>query len=114
MLIEKIWSNIHVKYNTKIAGTGKLETTPNEPRHEISKNVVCATSKGSDQSDQSLCWLLEHSMNFNLLTEHHLEFLSFTEGCKDSSESILVKMQHCWKSRHGSNVLILTIVVVCH
>ena len=27
-----------------------------EPRHEISNNVVCATSKGSEQqSDQSLC-----------------------------------------------------------
>ena len=113
MLIEKIWSNIHVKHNTKIAGTGKLETTPNEPRHEISKNVVCATSKGSDQSDQSLCWSLEHFMNLNILTEHHLEFLSLTGGT-DSSESTLVKMPHCWKSHHGSNLLILTIVVVCH
>ena len=31
---------------------------PNEPVHEISNNVVCATSKASDhpaQSDQSLC-----------------------------------------------------------
>ena len=33
----------------------------NEPRHEISNNVVCATSKGSEQpapyaqSDQNLC-----------------------------------------------------------
>ena len=28
------------------------------------------------QSDQSLCYLLEYSMNIRLLTEHHLEFLS--------------------------------------
>ena len=26
----------------------------NEPRHEISNNVVCATRKSSDQSDQSI------------------------------------------------------------
>ena len=32
--------------------------TAYEPQHDISNNVVCATSKGSDQpaqSDQSLC-----------------------------------------------------------
>ena len=51
--------------------------TKNEPVHEISNNVVCATSKASDQpaqSDQSLCKSLEHSMIVKLLTEHHLEF----------------------------------------
>ena len=31
-----------------------------EPRHEISNNVVCATSKASDQSVHTL---LEHSMS---------------------------------------------------
>ena len=43
----------------------------NELRHEISNNVVCATSKASDQpariaypqSDQSLCLSLEYSMS---------------------------------------------------
>ena len=49
-----------------------------EPRHEISKNVVCATSKASDQS---LCLSLEYSMSDKLLTELHLEFLSLTGGC---------------------------------
>ena len=55
-----------------------------EPRHEISNNVVCATSKASDQpqSDQSLCWSLEYSMTVKLLTELHLEFLSLKGGCK--------------------------------
>ena len=40
------------------------------------------------------------------LTEHHLEFLSLNRGCTGSSESIHVKMPHCWKSRRGSYVLI--------
>ena len=38
-------------------------------------------------------------MSVKLLTEHHLEFLSLKEGCRGSSESTLVKMPHCWKSR---------------
>ena len=37
-------------------------------------------------------------MIVNLLTEHHLEFLSLKGGCTGSSESTLVKMPHCWKS----------------
>ena len=37
-------------------------------------------------------------MSVKLLTEHHLEFLSLTGGCRGSSESTLVKMPHCWKS----------------
>ena len=64
-----------------------------EPRHEISNNVVCATSKVSDQP--------AHSMSAKLLTEHHLEFLSLKDGCTGSSETTLVKMPHCWKS-HGT------------
>ena len=65
--------------------------------HEIFNNVVCATSKGSDQPvhtrslDQSHCLSLEYSMNVKLLTEHHLEFLSLKGGCTGSSESIHVK-----------------------
>ena len=38
-------------------------------------------------------------MIVKLLTEHHLEFLSLIGGCTGSSESTLVKMSHCWKSR---------------
>ena len=37
-------------------------------------------------------------MIVKLLTEHHLEFLSFKGGCTDSFESTLVKIPHCWKS----------------
>ena len=53
-----------------------------EPRHELSNNVVCATSKAYAQSDQSLCLSLEYSMTPRLLTEQHLEFLSLKGGCK--------------------------------
>ena len=42
------------------------------------------------QSDQSLCLSLEYSMSVKLLTEHHLEFLSFKGGCTGSSECTLV------------------------
>ena len=42
-------------------------------------------------------------MSFKLLTENRLEFPSLTEGYTGSSESTLVKLPHCWKSRHGSN-----------
>ena len=38
-------------------------------------------------------------MIVRLLTEHHLEFLSLKVGCTGSSESTLVKMSNCWKSR---------------
>ena len=50
------------------------------------------------QSDQSLCLSLEYSMSVELLTEHHLEFVSLKGGCTGSTESSLVKLQHCWKS----------------
>ena len=38
-------------------------------------------------------------MIVKLLTEHHLEFLSLEVDGTDSSESTLVKMSNCWKSR---------------
>ena len=41
-------------------------------------------------------------MSVKLLTERHLEFLSLKGGSTGSSESTLVKMPHCWKSRRGS------------
>ena len=42
-------------------------------------------------------------MIIKLLTEHHLEFLSFKGGCRGSSESTLVKMSNCWKSHAGAH-----------
>ena len=51
-------------------------------------------------------------MSVKLLTKHHLESLSLKGRCTGSPESTLVKMPHCWKSRHGSYVLILTYVFI--
>ena len=41
---------------------------------------------------------LDYSMSVKLLTEHHLEFLNLKGVCTGPSESILIKMPHCWKS----------------
>ena len=38
-------------------------------------------------------------MLVKLLAEHYLEILSLKGGYTGSSESTLVKMPHCWKSR---------------
>ena len=38
-------------------------------------------------------------MGVKPLTEHHLDFLSLKGGCTGSSESTLVKIPHCLKSR---------------
>ena len=43
-------------------------------------------------------------MIVKLLTEHHLAFLSLKGGCTGSSESTLVKMSNCWKSRAGAQM----------
>ena len=44
-------------------------------------------------------------MTVELLTEHHLEFLSLKGGYTASSESTLVKMPHCWKSHVAAHIL---------
>ena len=44
-------------------------------------------------------------MSIQLLTEHHLEFLSFIGDCTGSSESTLVKMPHCWKSHAAAHIV---------
>ena len=64
------------------------------------------------QPGQSLCQSHEHSMTVKLLTEHHLEVLSLKEGDTGSSESTLVKMPHCWKSRVTAQLLILSTALV--
>ena len=64
------------------------------------------------QSDQSFCCSLEFSMNINLLTEYHLEFLSLKGGCTGSSESIHVKMPHCWKSHVTTQLCLIVIHVM--
>ena len=43
-------------------------------------------------------------MSVELLTEHPLGFLSLRGGCTGWSESTLVKLPHCWKSRVTANL----------
>ena len=50
-------------------------------------------------------------MSVRLLTEHHLEFLSLTRGCRGSSESTLVKMPHCWKSHDAAQMRSMQLLV---
>ena len=45
-------------------------------------------------------------MSVKLLTEHHLEFLSLKGGCTGSSESTLVRLPHCWKSRVAAQLVL--------
>ena len=71
----------------------------NEPRHEISNNVVCAASKLSDQPalTRSLVKAFA-SMDVKPLTVRYLEFVILIGCCTGPPESTLVKMSHCWKS----------------
>ena len=71
----------------------------NEPVHEISNNLVCATSKGSDQpahtrslirafaSRLGILWLLSYWL------KHHLEFLSLMEEAQTRLSLHLSKCQ---------------------
>ena len=63
-------------------------------------SLACAYA----QSGQSLCLSLEYSRSVKLLTENHLEFLSFKGGCTGSSESTLVKIPHCLKSHVNAHL----------
>ena len=49
-------------------------------------------------------------MTVKLLTEQHLEFLSLKGGCTGSSESIHVKMLHCWKSPVAAHLRVSMII----
>ena len=51
-------------------------------------------------------------MSVKLLTKHHLEFLSLKGDRTGSSESILVKMPHCWKSHVTAHIFIVGIPVI--
>ena len=88
-----------------------------EPGHEISNNVLCATSKGSDQLAHDRCslirsfasplnilWLLAYWLN------NILEFLSL-KGYTGSSESIHVKIPHCWISHVAAHIIFTALVV---
>ena len=84
----------------------------NEPVHEISNNVVCATSKASDQPGHTRRLIRAFAgrlnMTVKLLSEQYLEFLSLKGGCRGSSESTHVKMPHCWKPHVTAQMILLT------
>ena len=83
--------NMHIiMLLSTIPKINSLVTEPNyscmisiiEPWHEISNNMVCATSRGSDQPahNRSLIRAFDSLLDIlcyvKLLAEHHLEFLS--------------------------------------
>ena len=89
----------------------------NEQWQVISNNVVCATSKGSDQPVHMAVWsepllVAWTSMTVQLLTEHHLKFLGLKEGCIGSSESTLVKITTCWKPHVMVQIILYKIVIL--
>ena len=51
-------------------------------------------------------------MSFKLLTEHHFESLFLKGGNTGSSESTIVKMSHCWKSRVTAHVVVENVVYI--
>ena len=52
-------------------------------------------------------------MSVKLQAELHSEFLSLKEGCTGSSESALVKMPHCLKSRVVAHTEFLSLKEGC-
>ena len=51
-------------------------------------------------------------MTVKLLTELRLRFLSLKEYCTGLSESTLVKMPYCWKSRVTVHIYLHTICII--
>ena len=86
--------------------------------HEISNNVVCVTSKASDQPAHTRSLIrafasrIECSMIVKLLTEHHLEFLSLKEAAQ-ARLSLHVIVPHCWKSHATAQIMCSLVLQVC-
>ena len=49
-------------------------------------------------------------MTVKLQNEQHLGFLSLKGGCTGSSESILVKMPHCWKAHVAAHINLVKVI----
>ena len=49
-------------------------------------------------------------MTVQLITTQRLEFLILKGGCTGSSDSTIVKMPHCWKSRATAQISVLQFV----
>ena len=101
--VDEIWIKLHLTKVSLVQSVNLIWKTISVWRQEISNNVVCATSKASDQPAHK-CSLIRafasclNILSVKLLTEHHLEFLSLKRGYTGWSESTLVKMPHYWKS----------------
>ena len=91
-----------------------------QPWHEISNNVVCATSKASDQPALTRSLISAFACRLYILTgtpltEHNLELVSFQGGCTGLSESTLVKMPQCWKSHYPTHFMLhLLTCIICN
>ena len=48
-------------------GQGRVKTKKNEPVHEISNNMVCATSKASDQPAHTRSLIRAFASRLNIL-----------------------------------------------
>ena len=84
---------------------GKCHINIIEPWHGISNNVICATSKASDQPAHTRSLIRAFACRLSmLLTEHNLEFLSIKGDCTGLSESTHVKMPRCWKSHVTAHI----------
>ena len=110
--IEPVTPGLHGKwfihYTTAICFCNEAACIYYELRHEISNNVVCVTSKTSNQPAHmpSLIRVFASRMNILWLLSNwlHLEFLSLKGVCTDSFESTHVKMPHCWKSHVSAHM----------
>ena len=111
----------HNSYNVTSRRENDLSQTPTatcivapleKRRPQMSHdNVICATSKDSDQPahTRSLIRAFASRLNFLCVLLCYLEFLSLKGGCTGSSESTLVKMTHCWKSHVSAQIKILMV-----
>ena len=106
-IVIDIWSNRQGGISSGSAFLANLKI--HESQHEISNNVVCATSKGSDQPAHVRSLIRAYASHLNsmsdkLLAEHHLECISFKKGCTGSSDFSLVKIPHCLKSHVPAHI----------
>ena len=56
-----------LQFQKTIMPMRKQKSIPFEPRHEISNNVVCATSKGSDQPAHTRSLIRAFASRLNIL-----------------------------------------------
>ena len=83
-------------------------------QHDISKNVVCATSKASDQPAHTRSLIRAFASRLNILGVLSYWTNTITGDCPGSSESTHVKMPHCWKSHVTAQFILTTVLQRLH